>query len=192
MSSRHEALALRELHAEASEKDNTPSGVLSRSHTNSRSLRPVVGSVPTASLKQSDRQALCEHHAVRTDPEGTDASRVQIPPLFFGIPRGRKRGGNTGDFSRLLDPCNAAKKACAQPGSVVVMPAMDKHRHHTEAHEHPLTGAVPGDTPHAAAMTMPDEHLLVGCPVASQEWLPTRECVAAIALALAYTLLLVR
>lgn len=68
MSSRHGVLAPRNRHAESSAKDNTPSGVLSRSHTNSRSLRPVVGGLPTASLKQSDRQALCEHHAVRTDP----------------------------------------------------------------------------------------------------------------------------
>lgn len=117
---------------------------------------------------------------------------MQTPPLFFGIPRGRQRGGKTGDFNRLLDPSNAAKKACAQPASVVVMPAMDKHRHHTDAHEHPLTGAVPEDALNAAAMTMHDEHLLVECPVDSQEWTPTRECVAAIALALAYTMLLVR
>ncbi len=72
------------------------------------------------------------------------------------------------------------------------MPAMDELRRPTDTHEHPLTGAVPGDKPHAAAMTMPDEHMIVGCPVDLQAWMPTRECVAAIALALAYTMLLVR
>lgn len=71
------------------------------------------------------------------------------------------------------------------------MPAMDELRHHSDAHGHFLTGAVPGVKPHAAAMTMPDEHLIVGCPVDSQDWMPTRECVASFAFAIAYTLLLV-
>lgn len=75
---------------------------------------------------------------------------------------------------------------------MVVIPAMDELRHRTDAHGHFLTGAVPGVKPHAAAMTLPEEDLIIGCPVDSQEWMPTRECVAVIALALAYTLLLVR